>query len=54
MCSSDLSGQFMLVANQSGGNVLVFRINQTTGELTPTGGEVKVPNPVCVRFMEVK
>ena len=50
----DPSGQFMLVANQSGGNVLVFRINQTTGELTPTGGEVKVPNPVCVRFMEVK
>lgn len=48
------TGQFMLVANQSGGNVLVFRINQTTGELTPTGASVQVPTPVCVRFMELK
>lgn len=48
------TGQFMLVANQSGGNVLVFRINQATGELTPTGASVQVPSPVCVRFMELK
>lgn len=48
------TGQFMLVANQSGGNVIVFRINQTTGELTPTGASVQVPTPVCVRFMELK
>lgn len=48
------TGQFMLVANQSGGNVLVFRINQATGELTPTGASVRVASPVCVRFMELK
>jgi 6-phosphogluconolactonase len=48
------TGQYMLVANQSGGNVLVFRINQATGELTPTGTSVQVPSPVCVRFMEMK
>lgn len=48
------TGQFMLVANQSGGNVIVFRINQATGELTPTGASVQVPTPVCVRFMELK
>ncbi|MFO0817757.1 MAG: lactonase family protein [Pirellulales bacterium] len=48
------TGQFMLVANQSGGNVLVFRINQTTGELTPTGASVKAPTPVCVRFVTLK
>jgi 6-phosphogluconolactonase len=48
------TGQYMLVANQSGGNVIVFRINQTTGELTPTGTSVQVPTPVCVRFMELK
>ena len=48
------TGQYMLVANQSGGNVIVFRINQSTGELSPTNASVQVPNPVCVRFMEIK
>ncbi|MDX1927348.1 MAG: lactonase family protein [Pirellulaceae bacterium] len=45
------TGQYMLVANQSGGNVIVFRIDQTTGQLLPTKSSVKVGNPVCVRFM---
>ncbi|MBM4069796.1 MAG: lactonase family protein [Planctomycetes bacterium] len=48
------TGRYMLVANQSGGNVIVFRINQSTGALTPTGASVQVANPVCVRFMELK
>jgi 6-phosphogluconolactonase len=48
------TGQYILVANQSGGNVIVFRIDQSTGELTPTSTSVKVPNPVCVRFMAIK
>ena len=48
------TGQYMLVANQSGGNVIVFRINQSTGELTPTESSVQVASPVCVRFMELK
>ncbi len=48
------TGQFMLVANQSGGNVIVFRINPATGELTPTEASTKVASPVCVRFREIK
>ncbi|MEO2037025.1 MAG: lactonase family protein [Planctomycetaceae bacterium] len=48
------TGQYMLVANQSGGNVFVFRINQSTGELIPTKSSVQVPRPVCVRFMEIR
>ena len=48
------TGKYMLVANQSGGNVIVFRINQSTGELIPTKSSVEVPTPVCVRFMEIK
>jgi 6-phosphogluconolactonase len=48
------TGQYMLVANQSGGNVIVFRIDPSTGELTPTGASVPVSNPVCVRFMQIK
>lgn len=47
------TGRYMLVANQSGGNVIVFRIDQSTGELLPTKTSVEVPNPVCVRFMDV-
>lgn len=48
------TGKYMLVANQSGGNVIVFRIDQATGELTPTDASTKVASPVCVRFMELK
>lgn len=48
------TGEYMLVANQAGGKVIVFRINPSTGQLTPTGSSVKVANPVCVRFMEIK
>jgi len=48
------TGQYMLVANQSGGNVIVFRINPSTGELTPTEFSVKVDSPVCIRFMETE
>lgn len=48
------TGQYMLVANQSGGSVIVFRINQSTGELTPTDSSVQVASPVCVRFMQMK
>ena len=48
------TGKYMLVANQSGGNVIVFQIDQATGELTPTKASVQVANPVCVRFMEIK
>ncbi len=48
------TGRYMLVANQSGGNVIVFRIDPATGRLTPTGASVQVPRPVCVRYMEIE
>lgn len=48
------TGKFMLVANQSGDTVIVFRINPSTGELEPTNVSVQVASPVCVRFMEMK
>lgn len=48
------TGQYMLVANQSANNVIVFLINQATGELTPTDARVEVGSPVCVRFMKIK
>jgi 6-phosphogluconolactonase len=48
------TGRYMLVANQSGGNVIVFRIDPSTGKLSPTSSSVQVPSPVCVLFREMK
>ncbi len=50
----DPTGRFMLVANQSGGNVSVFRIDPVTGELIPTESKTQIANAVCVRFMKMK
>lgn len=44
----NLCGNFLLAANQDTGNVVVFRIDEKTGSLTPTGLSIKVPMPVCV------
>jgi len=50
----DPSGKYMLVANQRSDNVLAFNVNPETGRLTPTGQELKIGQPVCVRFVEVQ
>ncbi len=50
----DPTGKFLLVANQDSDNIVVFKIDQTTGKLTPTGTEIKVPAPVCIRFLAVE
>ena len=50
----DPEGKRLLVANQETDNIVVFRINAKTGRLTPTGQEIKVPAPVCIRFMPIE
>jgi len=50
----DPSGSRLLVANQDTGNIVVFRINRSTGRLTATGQEMKVPAPVCLKFLAVQ
>ena len=47
----DPTGQLLFVANQDTNNIVVFRINPNTGRLTPTGQNVHVPSPVCLKFM---
>jgi 6-phosphogluconolactonase len=47
------TGQYLLVANQSGNSVMSFRIDPSTGMLTPTGSSVSVGAPVCVRFLPI-
>jgi 6-phosphogluconolactonase len=48
----DPTGRFLLVANQDGDSILVFRIDAKTGALEATGGTVDVPKPVCVKFVQ--
>jgi 6-phosphogluconolactonase len=46
----DPTGKFLLAANEDSGNVVVFRIDPATGELTDTKQVVEVAAPVCLAF----
>lgn len=46
----DSQGKFLLSANQDNAVIRVSKINQDSGALEPTGQELHVPNPVCVRM----
>jgi 6-phosphogluconolactonase len=46
----DPTGKFLLVCNQDSNSIVVFRIDQNDGELTPVGEPFAVPMPVCIRF----
>ena len=48
----DPTGKFLLAANQSTHNVVVFRIDGRSGKLKATGHSVKIPRPVCVKFLQ--
>ena len=48
----DPSGRLLFVANQRSNSIVAFRVDQATGRLTPTGQQVEVPSPVCIRFLE--
>lgn len=47
----DPPGQFLLVANQNTDNIIVFRIDEATGNLTDTGYKVGIGAPVCLKFL---
>jgi len=49
----DPPGNRLLVANQGTDNIVEFAIDSTTGKLTPTGTELKVPAPVCIKFLAI-
>lgn len=46
----DPTGQWLLVANQRSGSIVVFRYDQDSGRLAPTPQRIAVPSPVCLRF----
>jgi len=41
---------FLLVANRKTGNITVFKRDATSGLLSFTGHEAKLPQPVCLKF----
>ena len=47
----DPSGNFLLVANQNSNDVIIFKIDKTTGLLNDTGKKINVPNPVCLQWI---
>jgi 6-phosphogluconolactonase len=47
----DSTGKWLFTENQDSGTMFVFKIDQKTGKLTPTGQKVTVPAPVCAVFL---
>ncbi|MGA8438102.1 MAG: lactonase family protein [Candidatus Sulfotelmatobacter sp.] len=49
----DPTGKFLLAANQLSNNIVEFNIDNNTGRLSPSGKEIKVDTPVCLKFVPV-
>ena len=47
----DPTGNYLLSANQLSNNIVVFKIDSSTGRLTKTGNEIQVDTPVCIKFV---
>lgn len=48
------NGNFLLIANQKSNNIIVFKINRTTGKLTPTNNKIEIDSPSCLKFTAAK
>lgn len=49
----DPTGQFLLAANQNSDKIVVFKRDKKTGELSPTGTEIEIGNPVYLKMVPV-
>ncbi len=43
-------GDHLIVANQNSDNMLSYYIDPESGRLTPTGHELQIPTPACIKF----
>ncbi|HEX4773863.1 MAG TPA: lactonase family protein [Bryobacteraceae bacterium] len=50
----DPTGHFLFAGNQKTNNFVVFRVDQASGKLTPTGQSVTTPSPVAFLFVPVE
>jgi 6-phosphogluconolactonase (cycloisomerase 2 family) len=46
----DPSGNFIHVGNQDSANIVTFKVDKTTGALTPAGLYASTPAPACIQF----
>jgi len=42
-----------IVGSQRADSIVIFKIDQTSGELKPTGDKVEVGTPICIRFLPI-
>ena len=49
--SIDPTGNFLLAANQSTDDIVIFKRNKETGLLTDTGKRINVSKPVCLKWI---
>lgn len=47
----DPTGAYLFSANQLTNNIVLFKIDGTTGKLSKAGTEIKVDTPVCIQFV---
>jgi len=47
------NGKFVLVANQETDNITIFKRDSKTGKLSPTGKQIEVPVPVCLKMVSI-
>jgi len=50
----DPTGAWLFAANQNSDSIVLFKIDQKTGGLTPAGKTLEVGAPVCVVFAAVR
>jgi 6-phosphogluconolactonase len=49
----DPTGSFLFAANQLSNNIVIFHIDHSSGRLSPTGKQIQVDTPVCLKFVPV-
>ncbi|HET7180516.1 MAG TPA: lactonase family protein [Chryseosolibacter sp.] len=49
----DPTGNFLLVGNQDGNDIIIFKRDQKTGLLSNTGKKILVDKPVCLKFVAI-
>jgi 6-phosphogluconolactonase len=49
----DPGGDFIFVANRKSNNLVIFRRDHASGKITYSGVEVSLPEPVCVKMLEI-
>lgn len=46
------TGKWVLVANQDSDNIVIFSRDTDTGAISPTGKEIKISMPVCLKWVK--